>query len=255
MELLWGLVDAPTRGPKQGLSVAGIVAAAIELVDAEGLAALSMRRVGERFGKTGMSLYTYVPGKAELLDLMLDTALGELRNDYPLDAGWRPALEAAARDLWELYRRHPWMLRVSVSRLLLGPHELDAREAQLRLLDGLGLTGTEMTRTINLIVGYVRGAASALADAMAAEQHTGMSDDDWWYARTALLAELLTADRFPLLVRLTQATAGAEARPDGSMSYSVREAQESFEFGLQQLLDGIGTRVGDAAGPRAGRGG
>ena len=77
LDLLWGDAPRPSRGPKPGLDVATIVAAAIALADADGLDGLSMRRVAERLGVGTMSLYTYVPSKAELLDLMLDTVYGE----------------------------------------------------------------------------------------------------------------------------------------------------------------------------------
>src|SRR5688500_18770488 len=88
MELLWGAGSTPSRGPKPGLTVAAIVEAAIEVADTEGLAALSMRKVAEKLGKSAMSLYTYVPGKPELLDLMLDAVLGETPSAYALDGGW-----------------------------------------------------------------------------------------------------------------------------------------------------------------------
>jgi hypothetical protein len=77
MALLWGTQKRPGRGPKPGLSVERIVRAAIEVADAEGLAALSMRRLADRLGVSTMSLYTYVPSKAELIDVMLDVVLGE----------------------------------------------------------------------------------------------------------------------------------------------------------------------------------
>ena len=113
LELLWGTGQESTRGPKPGLAVVDIVASAIELADTDGLAALSMRKVAERLGRSVMTLYTYVPGKAELLDLMLDTTLGELPTTYALDHGWRAAVEASARDGWDFYERHPWVLQVS----------------------------------------------------------------------------------------------------------------------------------------------
>src|SRR5688500_17259010 len=148
MELLWGAGSTPSRGPKPGLTVAAIVEAAIEVADTEGLAALSMRKVAEKLGKSAMSLYTYVPGKPELLDVMLDTVLGELPTSYPRDDGWRAAVEASARDGWSLYERHPWVLQVSGSRAVLGPHELDTYETQLSLFDGLGLNAVEITRAV-----------------------------------------------------------------------------------------------------------
>jgi AcrR family transcriptional regulator len=174
MELLWGGGEAPRRGPKPGLNTSAVAAAAIELADAEGLGALSMRKVAERLGRSAMSLYTYVPGKAELLDLMLDTALGELPTAYPRDGGWRAAVEASARDGWDFYQRHPWVLQISGSRALLGPHELDLYETQLRLVDGLGLDGVEMTRVVGVVAGFVRGSAKAVSDARTAEQATGV---------------------------------------------------------------------------------
>src|SRR5918995_3143148 len=115
MELLWGVGAPTTRGPKPGLALATIVATAVELADAEGLAAVSMRKVAERLGRSAMALYTYVPGKAELLDLMLDTVYGEDVAPAP-DGGWRVAAEAPARATWELYLRHPWVLQVAGGR-------------------------------------------------------------------------------------------------------------------------------------------
>src|SRR5216117_1909772 len=83
MELLWRDAAAPARGrgPKPGLTVDRIVAAATELADGDGLAALSMRRVAERLGVGTMSLYTYVPSKADLIDVMYDAACGSVARD------------------------------------------------------------------------------------------------------------------------------------------------------------------------------
>lgn len=77
IELLWGLHERPKRGPKPKLTLAQITTAAIGIADADGLDALSMRHVGDNLGVTAMSLYSYVPGKAELLDLILDTVNAE----------------------------------------------------------------------------------------------------------------------------------------------------------------------------------
>ncbi len=262
MELLWATAataatgattiatagaPTPTRGPKPGLSTAVVVAAAIELADADGLGALSMRRVAERLGRSAMSLYTYVPGKSELLDLMLDTALGELPTAYSRADGWRTAVEASARDGWDFYQRHPWVLQVSGSRALLGPHELDLYETQLSLVDGLGLDGVEMTRVVGVVAGFVRGAAKAVSDARTAEQATGVSDDDWWNARSPLLEELAGdqwAERHPTITRLAAEHAFEQLdRPDEATPYTVRDALDTFEFGLQRLLDGIETYI------------
>lgn len=256
MELLWGAGPGARRGPKPGLSVEAIVAAAVELADTEGLGALSMRKVAERLGKSAMALYTYVPGKAELLDLMLDTTLGELPTEVDLADGWRAALEASARRTWDLYHRHPWVLQVSGARAVLGPHEFDWYELQVRLVDGLGLTGLEMARVANVIGGFVAGSAKAVSDARTAEQATGVSDDDWWTARSPLLDELagdLWAERYPTLSRLDAEQVFDQAdRPDDTTPYLVQDALDTFEFGLQRLLDGIEAFVASKAGQRQG---
>ena len=243
MALLWGLHDPPSRGPKASLSVATVVAAAIRLAGDQGLEAVSMRNVADALGKSTMSLYTYVPAKAELLDLMLDTVLGELPTAYDTSAGWRPAVEASARDHWDFYERHPWVLRVSGSRAALGPHEFDVYETQLALFDGLGLDGTEMTRMVGVVAGFVRGTAKAAADARAAERATGLSDDDWWNARAPLLEQLSGegwAERYPTLTRLDAEQAFDQYdRPEEGAAYTVQEALDHFELGLRLLMDGI----------------
>src|SRR5918999_2185300 len=108
MDLLWGRSQPATRGPKAALDASTLVRAAIELADAEGLEALSMRRVAERLEIGTMSLYTYVPGKAELLDLMVDTVYGEhAKQAIPdPDGGLRVRLAALALEQWAFFQRH-----------------------------------------------------------------------------------------------------------------------------------------------------
>ena len=247
MELLWGVETTSTRGPKPGLDVATIVATAIELADAEGLAAVSMRRVAERLGRSAMTLYTYVPGKAELLDLMLDTIYRQQPAPDVEPDGWRAAAEVWAAETWELYQRHPWVLQISAGRPVLGPHELDGYEAVLRIFDGVGLPAVEVARSANTLAGFVRGAAKAVSDARAAEQATGVSDDEWWNARSPLLDELVGNSwetRYPVSTRLSAERAFDQVdRPDDSLPYTVRDAFDTFEFGLQRLLDGFAAHI------------
>src|SRR6266496_4469960 len=99
-ELLWGQRERPSRGPKPGLSLDGIVRAAIKIADAEGLDAVSMQRVAAEFGFATMSLYRYVPGKSELIDLMIDTAIGPPPDLSVIPGGWRPKLTVWARHTW-----------------------------------------------------------------------------------------------------------------------------------------------------------
>ncbi|MFI8459890.1 TetR/AcrR family transcriptional regulator [Kitasatospora sp. NPDC085464] len=234
LALLWG-APAETRtgrsGPKPGLSVDAIVSAGIAVADAEGMAALSMRAVGERLGRTAMALYTYVPGKAELLDLMHDRALAELPAGPPPTDDWREAVTAWAGDLYDCYLRHPWVLRVSQARPVLGPAELAAMESLLRALRPADLPPRTLRGAVAALWQFVRGLAAATADARAAAAATGVADEDWWTERSTQLAVLAPdfAERFPLLTAL-QSTAG------GPPEESHREA---FHGGLAVLLDGI----------------
>ena len=255
LELLWGVDQPSTRGPRPGLDVATIVRAAIELADVDGLGAVSMRKVAERLGRSAMSLYTYVPGKAELLDLMVDTLHAELPTE-PLSGGWRAAAEAFARTQWDWYLSHPWMLQIAGARVVLGPHELDAYEALLRIFDGLGLPPVEVARSANALGGFVRGSAKAVSDARSAEQATGISDDDWWNARAPILDELTVGvwdERYPVSSKLAAEQAFDQLdRPDDSLPYTVRDAYDTFEFGLQRMLDGFAAHI-DARAKKPGK--
>lgn len=243
MALLWrDTASAPARpapGPKPALSVDAIVDAAISLADAEGMSALSMRAVGNRLGRTAMALYTYVPSKSELLDLMHDRALAELPTSYDVSRGWRPALAAWADDTMAFYVRHPWMLQVSQARPVLGPNEFVFMETLLHVLSGTGLPARVQTGIVGALVHYVRGAAQAVADSRQAAAATGMSDDEWWYSRSALLEEVAPdfAARFPLLTRLEGERAFEPE--DDTVPYLEQAARSAFTTGLTVLLDGI----------------
>jgi len=246
MALLWGTQKSPTRGPKPGLSVQQIADTAIQVADAEGLAALSMRRVAVELGVGTMSLYTYVPGKAELLDVMLDTVLGEVARPDGVAGGWRAKLEAYARELWAHYHRHPWVLGVSGVRALLGPNETALFEATLQAVSGIGLSGREMLHVVTLVGEFVRGAAQRAVEAAQAAQHTGVTDQQWWADREPIFEKYFDASRYPTLVSLDRE--GAFQQPAGGLDYNLQNAVDSFEFGLRRVLDGIQTFVQEHPG-------
>lgn len=230
LELLWGLQPKPSRGPRPGLDVPRIVRAAIDVADTEGLSALSMRRVAEQLGVGTMSLYTYVPGKAELIDLMLDTVLGEQARPAQVDGGWRARLELIAREGWALHHRHPWMLHVATGRPPLGPNVIAKYDYELRAVADVGLTDLEMDSVVALLTGFVAGAARGSLDAAQATERTGMTDEAWWEASAPLLEKVFDAERYPTAARVGPA-AGAE--------YGAGDPQHNFEFGLERVLDGI----------------
>ncbi|WP_228926887.1 TetR/AcrR family transcriptional regulator [Streptomyces sp. DH7] len=276
MALLWRAVGAGAAraipGLKPGLSVDAIVAAGVEIADTEGMALLSMRAVGSRLGCTAMALYTYVPGKSELVDLMHDRVLAELPTEYAVTVGWRPAITAWADDTWAFYLRHPWVLRVSQARPILGPGEYAQLETVVRILGTTGLESSVLLRVIGSLFQFVRGTAGVAAEAREAAPVTGVSDEEWWITRSALLAEVAPdfARRFPGLAALEAGAArescaadvsARDGGPDGgpgggpgpgeaATPYLAAEARETFVVGLSLILDGIDTAVRRAAEAR-----
>lgn len=228
--LLWRKRDREAPASKTGLSLERIVEAAIAIADADGLSALSMRRVAEKLGVGAMTLYRYVPSKAELIDVMLDTAIGgpEPLDEVPGD--WRAKLEFAARNEWAFFLAHPWAVQIAEARPVLGPNVLGGFEAILRVVSDIGLDEREMLGVVQLVHLYVRGAAREAVEQAEAARRTGVSDEQWWQERERFWEDFFSTNRFPLITRLWQTD--AYGSPD-----------ETFEFGLQRLLDGVAVLV------------
>jgi AcrR family transcriptional regulator len=244
--LLWrDREQRPARGRKPTLTVDAIVAAAVEMADEAGLGALSMRALAERLKVGTMSLYTHVPGKAELIDLMLDTVLRETARPDDLPDGWRARLELVARENLALIHRHPWMLEIVTFRPPMGPGVIAKYDLELRALEGIGLTDVEMDSVLTLVLGYVQSSARQALEATLVEQRTGLTDDEWWSAQAPLLDQVIDPDRFPVATRV--GTAATEAYR------GLWDPDHTFEFGLQRVLDGIEALVGArrAGGSRA----
>lgn len=238
IELLWG-VRRRRRGPRPSLSGEQIVAKAIELADSGGLGGLSMRTLADELGITAMSLYGYVPSKAELLDVMADRAYSEITLAGAPGATWQARLAALAQQHWTLLLTHPWLLQIAASRPLLGPGMTALYDAELTALDGLGLSDVDMDLIVSLLDDYVRGAARGAVDAAEAQARTGMPDQQWWETYGPLLAEVLNPPRYPVAVRVGTA-AGAEYG-------AAHDPARSFRFGLPRIIDGIGDFVSAAS--------
>ncbi|MGW4089188.1 TetR/AcrR family transcriptional regulator [Nocardia sp. NPDC004750] len=228
LELLWGTGQRPKRGPKPALSLERIVAEAIALADAEGLANLSMQRLAERLGFTKMSLYRYVPGKAELVALMLDTALGappELSaGEEASENDWRDLLRVWCETIYARFSAHPWSMEVSVGLRPVGPNEVAWMESALGALAGTGLTAAERLDTIVLLTGHARSLAQQVRVADA---------DEFEKQIAAQFAEMVAAaaDRYPAATAAF-AEGGAVAGGDGAL-----------KFGIERILDGLAVLI------------
>ncbi|TMR98049.1 TetR/AcrR family transcriptional regulator [Nonomuraea basaltis] len=203
-----------------------------------------MRALAQALGIGTASLYTYVPGKAELLELMVERVVGG-RPLPDADGGWRAGLrDLAASDL-AAYRAHPWLLQVATSRTVFGPNVIARYDAALGLLDGVGLAAIDVAGCVAAVESYTRGAASAVVEAELAPVQTGSSDDEWWERRAPLLGERMNG-RFPRLAALEEA--GAFAVSDTVLPYTLQRALDRFHFGLDLVLDSIGGRIAAARG-------
>jgi len=238
IDLLWG-VRRRRRGPKPSLSGEQVVATAIQMADRDGLGGLSMRRLADELGITAMSLYGYVPSKAELLDVMADRAYGEIAVPRDPARPWQERLAALAQEHWRLLLSHRWLLQIAASRPLLGPNMTAFYDAELAAVDGLGLTDIDMDLIASLLDDYVRGTARGAVEAAEAQARTGLSDQQWWQIYGPLLAEVIDPARNPTAVRVG-ATAGAEYG-------AAHDPARSFRFGLLRIIDGIAIFVGQAS--------
>ncbi|WP_017555904.1 TetR/AcrR family transcriptional regulator [Nocardiopsis baichengensis] len=225
VRLLWGPRAAPARGPRPALDLDRIARAGIETADAEGLGEVSMHRVAGRLGVTKMALYRYVPGKAELVALMADTAVGPCPAPQDPHAGWRARLEEWARRLLAAFLDHPWALEATVGPRVPGPAELSWLESAVGALEGTGLGGAERMDAAVLLVGHVR----TIAQQARAPGAAGGDGPQLGTALGTLVHE--HGERFPAL-----AAALAPAARDGGRG-------QAWEFGLQRILDGLGALI------------
>lgn len=232
LQLLWrDPAVVPRHGPRQGLTIDRLIDAATALADAEGLDAVTMRKVAAGLGVVPMTLYTYVPGKAELLDLMLDAAYQQMPRADTAGQPWRRRLSAVAAENRALFETHPWAAAVSAARPPLGPGLMAKYEHELSALDGLGLDDTEMDAALTHLLTFVQAWARAAADARAAVQDTGADDEQWWAAHGPLLQQVLDPSAYPLATRVGTAA--------GTAHRAAYSPQHAYDFGLRTVLDGL----------------
>lgn len=244
VDLLWGLREAPRRGPRPALSVDDVVRAAVEVADADGLAAVSMARVAEQLGNSTMALYRHVRSKDELLALMADTAVGR-PPAVPADLGWREGLALWARALLDAVGRHPWYARLAISGPPVGPGNLAWLDAALAALAGTGLDEGEKLGIVMGVLTYTHGQIRLGLDLTA-----GHAQDPSAFGREygAQLARVVDADRLPALHRAVDAGVFAGGPPDLEFADDLRA---DFEFGLDLLLDGAAAHIARRAPDQA----
>jgi AcrR family transcriptional regulator len=199
IEALWNPDPPPAgRGPRPRTSLTEVVDAGVAIADAEGLEALSIRKVAGRLGIGAMSVYTYVPGRSELIELMIDRVYADHGIPDPA-LGWRERTEAWMRSTWRIYQSHAWLLDYNMARLPVGPHVLDVDEALYAALAAAGFGGTENVAISNLIRWQLLGAARWMISDWAEERHTGVSTEAYWESRSSFWSTYFDQTRFPAM--------------------------------------------------------
>jgi AcrR family transcriptional regulator len=239
LDLLWGRRGPGQRGPRRGLSVGDVVAAAVRVADAEGLDGLSMARVAKELGFTPMSLYRYVSSKDELLQLMWNASAEGAETLVLEGVGWRARLRSWATIQRREIDRHPWITQMPMAAPPLAPNSLAFVERGLEAMDGTGLADQDKLRFIGLLSSYTlsearmaHDAAQAARAAMAAAAAAGADGPPPVWTYEALLRELADEQTYPRLHRLAWAHQVGDS-PSGW------DEQQEFLFGVNAILDAV----------------
>ncbi|GGQ45148.1 AcrR family transcriptional regulator [Actinomadura coerulea] len=239
---LWRMSQPSRLGRPPALDVDAVVTAAVEIADRDGLAGVTLPKVAESLGFTGMSLYRHVGSKDELLTLMTDAALGA--PPEPDSGDWRGGLRAWAFEQRAVFQRRPWLTRVPVSGPPSGPNQIAWMEVALAAMSGTGLDWVDKVSVLSLIGGYVVQSVRQHSDlAEGRGEGREQADAERDYARA--LARLVDPGRFPQTARLL-ASALFEA-PSAPPEAGAAVADADFSLGLDLILDGIAARIGRAA--------
>ncbi|SCE86715.1 regulatory protein, tetR family [Micromonospora viridifaciens] len=234
---LWRLPESSRLGRPATLDVDRIVAAAVEIADRDGLGGVTLPKVAESLGFTGMSLYRHVGSKDELLTLMADHALGA-PPDLDTD-DWRDGLRRWAFAQRAVLQRRPWLTRVPTSGPPSGPHQIAWMEVALKIMSRTPLDWANKVGALMLISGYVVQSVRQhreLAEGRAEGQ--GQADAERDYGRA--MARLVDPARFPEAARLFSSML-FEAPPPDTPSTAIADAD--FSLGLELILDGVAVRI------------
>ncbi|HEY2645123.1 MAG TPA: TetR/AcrR family transcriptional regulator [Galbitalea sp.] len=228
--VIWARLSEQGRGPARLLDYETITSTAMAIADSDGLDAVTMRAVAAELGRAPMSLYRHVGNRDDLTELMYDKALGELTLTQSANQDWQAQLAELARELRQLYHRHPWISRLG-QRPTLGPNSIRLLEYSLATVGELGLTIDQMTdavlTTMEFTVGFVR---EELGESEA-QAKTGLDAAGWHEHTTAYVTELMREGTHPYFERF------------------IREAEDFpnqdvvFERRLATVLGGVAESV------------
>ncbi|MEU7854561.1 TetR/AcrR family transcriptional regulator [Nonomuraea sp. NPDC049141] len=237
---VWARPQRRRLEQQQPLSREQIVSAALELLDTEGINALSMRKLGTRLNAGATSMYTHVANKDELLELLVDQVYGEVEAPAADDpAGWRAAITRYAHSLRATVLRHPWIVSVlgETGVAYLGPNVMRQNEAVLAAFEQGGFTLEAADRALNTVVAYVIGVSTGEAAWLTTLARSGRSEQEW--AASLWPAAEQAVQDYPRLRKLYAA--------QRNQNVSATRDDE-FAGGLACVLQGLAARYSPAEG-------
>jgi AcrR family transcriptional regulator len=228
---------------RETLSRDQIVAAALDLLDAEGLEGMNMRALGKRLDSAATAVYWHVGSRESLITLAADLAWAEVELPDPDAVGWRTAADLMATSEYAMLARHPWLVQAFGSYQLYGPGKARHDDHSIAVFEAAGFVGAEADQATSAVFTFVLGSALGLAAATSFTRKLARDGGDVAALLQANHAEIVqVAKKFPRLrARIELPSAGYAAAPD-----------DSFAFGLRAVLDGLESRLAGRDGPAAG---
>lgn len=229
--IAWGMLKTPQSGPSRGMSLNQIIEAAMAIADADGLAAVTMKRVAEALGFTTMSLYRYVASKDDLLLLMQDAATQLPTESQELaPPNWRQGIRRLATQLWEIYRRRPWLLELPRGQAsLLMPNSMAILDRALTLMEPLRLDFSQKIAAV-MNISMMAIAFAQLELELSGQERVSVSPEG-----LILLSQAIGTERFPAL--------GPRLRAGdyiaGGNSGTAPEVDLELAMGLEWIIAGI----------------
>ncbi|GGY29991.1 TetR/AcrR family transcriptional regulator [Streptomyces djakartensis] len=224
-------------GQPSGLDRDRITGATVRLLDAEGLAKFSMRRLAAELNVTAMSVYWYVDTKDDLLELALDAVMGEMALPDPdaPDADWRDQVRALAGEFRALLVRHPWVSALVGTFLNIGPNNLAYSRVVQRVMRRTGLPAKRLTSAISAVFQFVYGYGTLEGHLSTRAAATGRSMDEYFQDALQAVGEAPQAADVMRESREIMEARGGE---------TVEEMLErDFDFALELLIAGIEAMV------------
>ncbi|MHB1327554.1 MAG: TetR/AcrR family transcriptional regulator [Gemmatimonadales bacterium] len=233
-QLLWEDRSPATRGPKAAFAPEDVVRAAMDIADKDGLSAVTMQAVSARLGFTTMAVYRYFPNKEALYDAIVDAAMGLPPAPGSPRGTWREEVSRWAHGKRTMLCSRPWLAELPFVAAPHGPNWLTWLEALAGAFTGTGLSPADLGQMISVVDGYTRGASDT-SISLARARARGISEREWAAAVGADLGRAVGDPRFAQFAAIL--TAPSDGRG--------RTMEESFDFGLQRVLDGVEKYLSD----------